>query len=123
MGVAYHSGDVEVMFMPKSRGVQFRNPKSGSALAVEVHFGAQEDHIAQITGEGTLQVALRAASGWAEGNLVLIRLLATVLNVRPSQLEIVAGENDARKLIAVIGLEPQAMEERLRKTLKPSGRG
>lgn len=121
MGIAYDNGYVEVNSMPRSREVQFRNPKSGSALAVEVRFGTQEDHIERITREGTLLVTLRAMQGWPENNLALIKFLAAVLNVKPSQLEIVAGEDDTRKLIAVIGLDPQAMEKRLRETLNSPG--
>jgi len=84
----------------------------GVTFAVRVVPRASKDEIAGIHGDA---VRIRVTAPPVEGraNEALIAFLAKQLGVRKSQVEIVAGATSRRKMIRVIGLSSQDVEERL----------
>lgn len=84
----------------------------GVAFAVRVVPRASRNEIVGVHGDA-LKVRLTAPPVEGRANEALIAFLAQWLGVRKSQVEIVAGATSRRKMIRVIGLLAQEVEERL----------
>ena len=81
-------------------------------FAVRVVPRASKDEIVGVHGDA-LKVRLTAPPVEGRANEALIAFLAKRLGVRKGQVEIVAGATSRRKMIHVIGLSAQEVEERL----------
>jgi uncharacterized protein (TIGR00251 family) len=86
--------------------------EDGATFAVRVVPRASKDEIVGIHGDA-LKVRLTAPPVEGRANEALIAFLAKRLGVRKSQVEIVAGATSRRKMIRVIGLSLQGVEEHL----------
>ena len=86
--------------------------EGGATFAVRVVPRASRNEIVGVHGDA-LKVRLTAPPVGGRANEALIAFLAKRLGVRKSQVEIVAGATSRRKLIRVIGLLAQEVEERL----------
>lgn len=95
------------------RQQKIRGGGTGAALAVRVVPGASKNEIAAILEDGTLRIRLTAPPLEGRANRALIEFLADVLDVPRSQVDIVAGENSRNKLVSIIGVDPQTVQERL----------
>jgi uncharacterized protein (TIGR00251 family) len=84
----------------------------GVAFAVRVVPRASKNEIAGVHGDA-LKVRLTAPPVEGRANEALIAFLAQQLGVRKSQVEIVAGATSRRKMIRIMGLSAQEVEERL----------
>ena len=86
--------------------------KSGVVFAVRVVPRASKNEIVGFHGDA-LKVRLAAPPVEGRANEALIAFLAHRLDVRKSQVEIVAGATSRQKIIRVIGLSPQELREHL----------
>ena len=86
--------------------------ENGVTFAVRVVPRASRNEIAGVHGDA-LKVRLTAPPVEGRANKALIAFLAKLLSVRKSQVEIVAGGTSRRKMIRVIDLSAQEVEERL----------
>lgn len=86
--------------------------EGGVAFAVRVVPRASRNEIVEVHGDA-LKVRLTAPPVEGRANEALIVLLAQRLGVRKSQVQIVAGAASRRKMIRVVGLFVQEVEERL----------
>jgi uncharacterized protein (TIGR00251 family) len=86
--------------------------EGGVAFAVRVVPRASRNEIAGVHRDA-LKVRLTAPPIEGRANEALIAFLAKQLGVRKSQVEIVAGTTSRRKMIRIIGLSAQEVEERL----------
>jgi uncharacterized protein (TIGR00251 family) len=86
--------------------------EGGVAFAVRVVPRATRNEIAGVHGDA-LKVRLTAPPVEGRANEALVTFLAHRLGVRKSQVEIVAGATSRRKMIHIIGLSAQEVEERL----------
>jgi len=86
--------------------------QGGAAFAVRVVPRASKNEISGRYGEA---IRVRLAATLAEGaaNEALIELLSEKLAVRTNQIEILAGHASRDKIVCVIGLTPQELEQRL----------
>ena len=86
--------------------------QGGAAFAVRVMPRASKNEISGRYGEA---IRVRLAATLAEGaaNEALIELLSEKLAVRTNQIEILAGHASRDKIVCVIGLTPQELEQRL----------
>jgi hypothetical protein len=84
--------------------------EGGVTFAVRVVPRASRNEIVGVHGDA-LKVRLTAPPVEGKANEALIALLAQRLGVRKSQVEIVAGATSRRKMIRVIGLSAQEVEE------------
>lgn len=89
------------------------NGKSGAAITVKITHSGKTNHLTGVLKDGTIQVNLAAGKGNENTNKELLSFLGQVLDVKPNQLEIVAGESGADKLIAILNLDPQSVQERI----------
>ena len=86
--------------------------EGGVTFAVRVVPRASRNEIVGVHGDA-LKVRLTAPPVEGRANEALVVLLAKRLGVRKSQVEIVTGATSRRKLIRVIGLLAQEVEEGL----------
>ena len=63
--------------------------------------------------DGTLKISLKAKPVDGAANEALIALLAKLLGVPKTQIEIVAGWTGTKKLITIVGLSPAEVDARL----------
>jgi uncharacterized protein (TIGR00251 family) len=88
--------------------------KGGVTFPVRVVPRASKNEIAGVHGDA-LKVRLTAPPVEGKANETLIVFLAQRLGVRKSQVEIVAGAASRRKMIRVMGVSPQEVEQHLLK--------
>lgn len=84
----------------------------GVTFAVRVVPRASRNEIVGVHGDA-LKIRVTAPPVEGRANEALIAFLAKRLDVRKSQVEIVAGGTSRRKMIRVIGLSLQEVGERL----------
>lgn len=92
---------------------RFHDGRQGAALTVRVIPKASRTEIADIMEDGTVRIRVTAPPTEGRANQALVDFLAQVLDVAPSDIEIVAGHNRRDKIVAIVGLTPQEVEERL----------
>lgn len=91
--------------------------KTGAAITVSVIPGSKRNEISEILDDGTLNVRLIGTSTRDKANQDLILFLAEVLDIDKTQLEIVAGLSGSDKLITIIDLDKNQVQERIVKHL------
>ena len=90
-----------------------RNGLTGSAITVRVSPRSSRNEISEILEDGTIKIRLTAAPVEGQANAALVKFLSDVLEIAPSRIEIVAGQSGKDKLITIIGLESQIVQERI----------
>ncbi len=90
---------------------RLHNGQKGAALTVRVVPGAARDEIAAVLKDGTLKVALQARGEAV--NQALLAFLSGVFGVSVDKFEIVAGASGADKLISVLDVDVQTVQERV----------
>ena len=98
--------------MPK-RDFHLHDGRMGSAIAVRVTPRASRNKIVEMLADGTIKVHIAAPPVDGEANEALIRFLAEVLNVPKSRLEIVAGQSGRDKLISVLDMDADTLQQRI----------
>lgn len=91
----------------------------GTILPVRAHAAARRNEIGGIRA-GSLQVAVTQAPEKGKANKAIIALLARSLNLRKSQIELVAGETSPQKRFLVRGISSAELQSRLPSVDKPS---
>jgi uncharacterized protein len=100
------------------RRFRFHDGRLGAAITVHVTPRARKNELTGIYPDGTLRVRLTALPVEGAANKALLELLAHVLTVRAGDMEIIAGEKSKDKIVSVVGLNPQTVEDRLKKYIK-----
>lgn len=70
-------------------------------LKVKVWPRAGKNEFLEIMADGVLKIALKAEPEQGAANILLIKLLAKELKVAPSQIKIISGASQRRKLIKI----------------------
>ena len=83
------------------------------ALAVRVIPRARKNEVAGILEDGTVKIRLVAPPVEGKANQSLIKFLAEVLEVAPTQIELVAGATGRNKLVVISGMEPEEAKLKL----------
>lgn len=96
-----------------NRQFRLHNGKRGVALAVRVTPRASRNEVTEIQADGTVKVRLVAVSPEGDINKQLVAFLAEVLGCTPSKLDIVAGASGRDKLISIIDMEKEEVQQRL----------
>jgi uncharacterized protein (TIGR00251 family) len=86
---------------------------SGSALAVRVIPRSPRNEVAGILDDGTVKIRLTSPPVDGKANRALIKFLAGLLDVKASQVEIVAGMTGRNKLIVINGIGAQYVDEKI----------
>jgi uncharacterized protein len=99
------------------RRFRFHDGRMGAAVAVHVTPKSRKNEISAILPDGTIKVRLNAPPVEGAANKALLELLAKVLGVRESALEIIGGEKGRDKIVSVVDLDATVVEERIRRSL------
>lgn len=99
----------------KEREFNLHDGKSGSAITVRVTPRSSRNEISEILDDGTLKIHLTAPAIEEKANQALIEFLARVLEVKPSQIEIVAGLMGKDKLVTVTNIDRFTVQDRVLK--------
>ena len=105
-----------------SAGRPFSPAANGLRLAIRLTPKASRERIigiaADATGTLALKVAVTAPPEGGKANDALLRLLARQFRLRLSDLRLVQGASDRRKLVHVAG-DPAALAHQFEETLRP----
>ena len=93
--------------------------RSGAALAVRVVPRSKREEISAILDDGTLKIRITAPPVEGKANRALIEFLSRVLDVPKSSIEIIAGEKGKNKLVAILDLDAQVVNQRILDWLHP----
>jgi hypothetical protein len=103
--------------MIKSRKYEFHDGKGGAALAIRVTPRSRKNTIDRILNDGTIKVKLTAPPVQAKANKALVKFLAEILDIKQSDIEIIAGEKGRNKLVTIYGLETEIVNQRIQAEL------
>ncbi len=106
---------------PRSREFKLHNGERGAALTIRVTPRARKTQFGGVLEDGTLRIRVAAPPVEGKANQALIKFLAKVLGVRKNRIEIVAGERGLDKILSVVGMTAEEVEEKIRPWLPPEG--
>jgi uncharacterized protein YggU (UPF0235/DUF167 family) len=92
---------------PKFR---LHDAKSGAAITVRVDTRGKANRITRIDEDGTIFVSIPGPL--EQVNRGLIAYLAGLLQIKPAQMDIIAGQGQDR-LISILGLNAEQVSQRL----------
>lgn len=97
------------------RKFNLHNGKTGAAITVRIQPRASQNEIHEILSDGTVKIYMKGTQNDEKTNQALIGFLSRVLEVEPTQLEIVAGQAGNDKLITILDLDKALVQERILK--------
>ncbi len=101
-----------------NRNFKLHNGKSGSAISVRITPRSARNEISDILDDGTVKVRLTAPPVDGKANQLLIEFFAKILGIKPVDINIIAGQTRKDKLLSIIGLTPEEVQEKLFQQLK-----
>lgn len=87
--------------------------KKGAALAIRVTPLAGKDEISGIQADGTVHIQLKAAPVEGKANQALKDFLSKVLGIPKGRIEVVAGLNGQDKLVSVLDMDPEGVQQKI----------
>jgi uncharacterized protein (TIGR00251 family) len=98
---------------------QFRlhDGKRGAALTIRVTPRARKTEFSGIMDDGTVRIRVSAPPVEGKANKALIQFLSKVLKVRKSRIEIVAGEKGLDKIVSIMDLSAEQVQQRILENL------
>jgi len=100
---------------------QFSNGKAGVAITVRVTPRSKKNEILGVMEDGTIKVRLTAPPLEGRANKVLIQYLSEVLDISTSRIEIVAGETNKDKLISILDMDSEVLQDKILAAVKKNG--
>lgn len=91
----------------------FQNAQVGAAITVKVLPRAKRTEVMGVMEDGTFRIRIAAPPVEGAANHALIEFLSQMLNIPPSQIDIVAGEFSERKLVSLVGVTPAQVDAAL----------
>ncbi len=104
--------------MTNQRAFHLHNGRLGAAITVRVIPRASKNEIAEVQADGTIKIRLTAAPVEGQANKALIEYLAKILDVAKSKIEIVAGLSGRDKLITILDLDSDTVQEKILSQVK-----
>ena len=103
--------------MAAAHKFQFGKGVGGAALTVKVTPRASRNELVGLMSDGTVKIRVTAPPVDGAANEAVIALLAEVLSVPKSQIEIAAGQKSTQKLVSIVGLTPEQVDMLLKKRM------
>jgi uncharacterized protein (TIGR00251 family) len=97
------------------RNFRLHDGKHGAALTIRVTPRARKTEFSGILEDGTVRIRVSAPPVEGKANKALIKFLAKVLKVKKNQIEIVAGEKGLDKIVSILGMSAEQVQERIMK--------
>ena len=101
----------------ENRMPTFKDAKTGTAISVKVIPRAKKNEVAGLMEDGSVRIRITAPPVEGAANQALIEYLSKLLNIHKNQIEIVAGLSSERKLVSLLGISPQSVEDILRRAV------
>jgi uncharacterized protein len=98
----------------------FKDARTGTAISVKVIPRAKKNEVAGLMEDGTIRIRLTAPPVEGAANQALVEFLSQLMGIHRNQIEIVAGLSSERKLISLVGIAPQAVEDIVRQAAHAS---
>lgn len=100
-----------------TRKFDITDARGGAALPVRVVTQAESTELVGVQDDGVLRIRLMASpASDPAANAELLGFIAGLLDVPERNLDIVAGANSREKIVSVVGLTVEEVEERLHVT-------
>ena len=96
-----------------TRKHHFHHGTTGAAITVRVSPRANRNEVTDVMTDGTIKIRLTAPPVEGQANAALIHFLADLLGVSATKIEIVAGQTGKEKLVAISGLDPQTVQDKI----------
>ena len=87
--------------------------KKGAALAIRVTPRANRNEIVELLSDGTVRIRLTAPPVEGKANEALIEFLSKVLDIAPSNIEIVSGATGRDKLVSILDMDAEMVHSRI----------
>jgi uncharacterized protein YggU (UPF0235/DUF167 family) len=99
---------------------EMHNGQKGSALAVRIQGNARQNRITRILRDGTLlvQMTIDVEGESQRANVELMKILAQTLSVSTEKIEIVAGNDRPEKLVSILEMDAQVVQDRILKAIR-----
>ena len=104
--------------MAINRNFDLHNGAVGAAIVVKITPRMSHNEIQEIMEDGTIKIRLTAPPVDGKANKNLIEYLAEVLNISESQIEIVAGQTNKKKLLSIIGMNVVDVNQKILQVIK-----
>lgn len=93
------------------RKFRLHDGKHGAALTIRVTPRARKTEFSGIMEDGTVRIRVSAPPVEGKANKALINFLSKVLKVRKNKIEIVAGEKGLDKIVSILDMTAEQVEE------------
>jgi uncharacterized protein len=97
--------------MTVRRKLGLKNGKSGAVITVRVVPRSSNAGIAEIMDDGIIKVRLSAAPIDGKANDELIKILSKTFGCPKSNIEIIVGNSNKTKLVAIYGLDSDRVNQ------------
>ena len=78
--------------------------KSDTIITIRVIPRAKKSEISQVLADGTIKIRLTAPPVEGKANQALVRFLADVFDISPSNIEIISGKKGRKKVVLIEGI-------------------
>lgn len=99
--------------MSKKRKFDLHDGKTGAAITVRVTPRTARNEIHDILDDGTVKIRLTAPPVEGKANKELIKFLASVLEVPPTTIEILAGLSGHDKLVSILNMSSEQVQAKI----------
>ncbi len=96
----------------------FHDSAGGTAFLVRVVPRSTKNEIVELMKDGTVKIHLTAPPVEGKANRQLVEFLSEIFQIKPSRIEIAAGEKSRNKVVTVDGLSPSEVEKLLMANLR-----
>lgn len=95
-----------------------KNGRAGAAIAVRVTTKSSKAGIFAILDDGTIKIKLTSAPVDGKANEELVKYLSGILNISRSNIEILAGQTSKNKMIAIMGIDSDRVNELIHQAIE-----
>jgi uncharacterized protein len=99
--------------------IRLESTSGGVILCARVQPGARRNGITGVHA-GELKIAVTAAAEKGKANAAAVEALCEAVNLRPRQLELIAGATCRQKRFLIRGLTVEELNQRIAKALEKS---
>ena len=104
--------------MGDNRQFHLHNGQYGTAIAVRVTPRSNQQGVNEIMEDGTIKIRLQAQESAEEINRALLQFLSEILGVSQNKMEIIAGEHCAEKLVAILDIDANTLQEKIAQNIR-----
>lgn len=95
------------------RAFNLHDGMHGAAITIRVTPRSRRTEVAGIMEDGTLRIRVKEPPVDGKANDALIEYLAKILGVRKNRIEILAGEKGLDKIVTILDMDAEEVQEKL----------